>query len=50
MPFTRRALAALVPVLALIALTPDPIAFQLGPVPVYWYGVCYAVGLRSPTS
>ncbi len=44
MPFTP-ALAALVPVLALIALTPDPIAFQLGPVPVYWYGVCYAVGL-----
>ena len=32
MPFTP-ALAALVPVLALIALTPDPIAFQLGPDP-----------------
>ncbi len=23
----------------------DPIAFQLGPLPVYWYGIAYAVGL-----
>jgi len=37
--------ALLTPVLALIPITPDPIAFQLGPIPVYWYGVCYAVGL-----
>ena len=37
--------AALVSILAGIAVTPDPIAFQLGPIPVYWYGVCYAVGL-----
>jgi phosphatidylglycerol:prolipoprotein diacylglycerol transferase len=37
--------AALVSVLAAITFTPDPIAFQLGPIPVYWYGVCYAVGL-----
>jgi phosphatidylglycerol:prolipoprotein diacylglycerol transferase len=26
-------------------LTPDPILVHLGPVPVYWYGVCYALGL-----
>jgi phosphatidylglycerol:prolipoprotein diacylglycerol transferase len=38
-------LAAIMSVFAGIAVTPDPIAFQLGPVPVYWYGVCYAVGL-----
>ncbi len=25
--------------------TPDPIFIQLGPIPVYWYGICYAVGL-----
>ncbi len=24
---------------------PDPIAIQLGPLPVYWYGIAYAVGL-----
>ena len=23
----------------------DPIAFHLGPLPVYWYGIAYAVGL-----
>ena len=40
-------LALLTPVLALIAITPDPIAFHLGPFPVYWYGVCYAVGLAA---
>ena len=39
------ALAALAPVLALIAIIPDPIAFHLGPIPVAWYGICYAVGL-----
>ncbi len=27
------------------AITPDPILVQLGPVPVYWYGICYALGL-----
>jgi phosphatidylglycerol:prolipoprotein diacylglycerol transferase len=26
-------------------LTPDPILVQLGPIPVYWYGICYALGL-----
>ena len=26
-------------------LTPDPILIQIGPLPLYWYGVCYALGL-----
>ncbi len=25
--------------------TPDPVLIQLGSIPVYWYGICYAVGL-----
>ncbi len=29
----------------MLDFTPDPIAFQIGPVSVYWYGICYAVGL-----
>lgn len=29
----------------MIDFTLDPIAFQVGPLPVYWYGICYAVGL-----
>jgi phosphatidylglycerol:prolipoprotein diacylglycerol transferase len=37
--------ALLVPVLALIAITPEPIAIHLGPLPVFWYGICYAVGI-----
>jgi phosphatidylglycerol:prolipoprotein diacylglycerol transferase len=28
-----------------INVTPDPIAVQIGPIPVYWYGVAYALGL-----
>ncbi len=24
---------------------PDPILVHLGPIPVYWYGICYALGL-----
>jgi len=24
---------------------PDPVAIQLGPLPIYWYGIAYAVGL-----
>ena len=28
-------------------LTPDPIAFQIGPFPVQWYGITYAVGLTA---
>ena len=27
--------------------TPDPIAIQLGPIPVYWYGIGYALGLAA---
>ncbi len=30
---------------AMINFFVDPIAFQLGPLPVYWYGIAYAVGL-----
>ena len=29
----------------MIDWTPIPIAIQLGPIPLYWYGVAYAVGL-----
>jgi phosphatidylglycerol:prolipoprotein diacylglycerol transferase len=32
---------------ALIPITPDPVAFQLGPIPVLWYGVMYALGLAA---
>jgi phosphatidylglycerol:prolipoprotein diacylglycerol transferase len=42
-PFLLPAIA----VIALINITPDPVAIQLGPVPVLWYGVCYAVGLAA---
>jgi phosphatidylglycerol:prolipoprotein diacylglycerol transferase len=38
-------LASLVTVFAVISVTPDPIAVHLGPIPVYWYGICYAVGI-----
>jgi phosphatidylglycerol---prolipoprotein diacylglyceryl transferase len=31
----------------MIDITPNPIAFQLGPLPVYWYGIGYAVGLAA---
>ncbi|HEY6012863.1 MAG TPA: prolipoprotein diacylglyceryl transferase family protein, partial [Candidatus Limnocylindrales bacterium] len=27
--------------------TPNPIAIQLGPLPVYWYGIGYALGLAA---
>jgi phosphatidylglycerol:prolipoprotein diacylglycerol transferase len=29
----------------MIDVTPNPIAVQIGPLPVYWYGLGYAVGL-----
>ena len=29
----------------MIDFTPPSIAFQIGPVPVYFYGICYAIGL-----
>ena len=31
----------------MLDFTPDPIAFQLGPIPVYWYGIGYALGLAA---
>ena len=31
----------------MITFTPDPIAIQIGPVPVYWYGLGYALGLAA---
>ncbi len=31
----------------MIDFTPNPIAVQLGPLPVYWYGICYALGLLA---
>jgi phosphatidylglycerol:prolipoprotein diacylglycerol transferase len=37
----------LLPLVALINITPDPVAIQLGPIPVLWYGVCYALGLAA---
>jgi phosphatidylglycerol:prolipoprotein diacylglycerol transferase len=29
----------------MLDFTPNPIAIQLGPIPVYWYGIGYALGL-----
>ncbi len=37
----------LVSVLALITVFPDPIAFHLGPIPILWYGLGYAIGLAA---
>jgi len=31
----------------MFTLTPDPIAFRLGPLDVHWYGIAYAVGLAA---
>jgi phosphatidylglycerol:prolipoprotein diacylglycerol transferase len=31
----------------MLGFTPDPIAIQLGPIPVYWYGIGYALGLAA---
>ncbi len=31
----------------MIDFTPDPILVQLGGLPVYWYGLCYALGLTA---
>jgi phosphatidylglycerol---prolipoprotein diacylglyceryl transferase len=30
-----------------IDITPSPIAFSIGPLPVHWYGIAYAVGLAA---
>jgi phosphatidylglycerol:prolipoprotein diacylglycerol transferase len=32
---------------SVIDLTPDPIAFSIGPLAVHWYGIAYAVGLAA---
>jgi phosphatidylglycerol:prolipoprotein diacylglycerol transferase len=32
---------------ALIQFTPDPIAIHIGPLPLAWYGITYAVGLLA---
>jgi phosphatidylglycerol:prolipoprotein diacylglycerol transferase len=39
--------AIVLPILAAITFAPDPIAFQIGPLPVYWYGLAYMVGLAA---
>ena len=31
----------------MIDITPDSVAFTIGSIPVYWYGICYAVGLTA---
>jgi phosphatidylglycerol---prolipoprotein diacylglyceryl transferase len=31
----------------MLGFTPDPIAIELGPIPVYWYGIGYALGLAA---
>jgi phosphatidylglycerol:prolipoprotein diacylglycerol transferase len=31
----------------MLDFTPNPIAFQIGPLPVYWYGIGYAIGLAA---
>jgi phosphatidylglycerol---prolipoprotein diacylglyceryl transferase len=31
----------------MLDLTPDPVAFRIGPIPVQWYGIAYAVGLAA---
>ena len=31
----------------MLDFTPNPIALQLGPIPVYWYGIGYALGLAA---
>ena len=31
----------------MLDLTPDPVAFRIGPFPVHWYGIAYAVGLTA---
>ncbi len=32
---------------AMIDFTPSPIAFHLGPIAVYWYGIGYALGIAA---
>jgi phosphatidylglycerol:prolipoprotein diacylglycerol transferase len=37
----------LVSVIALITVFPDSVAFHLGPIPILWYGLGYAIGLAA---
>ena len=31
----------------LFDIPPDPVALQLGPITIGWYGLCYAIGLAA---
>ena len=31
----------------MLDVIPNPVAIQIGPIPVYWYGIGYAVGLAA---
>jgi len=31
----------------MIDFTPSPVALQVGPISIFWYGICYAVGLAG---
>ena len=31
----------------MLDFTPNPIALQVGPLPIYWYGIAYAVGIAA---
>src|SRR6185295_9347785 len=31
----------------MLDFTPNPIAIQIGPLPFYWYGIGYAIGLAA---
>ena len=31
----------------MLDFTPNPIALQIGSIPVYWYGIGYALGLAA---
>jgi phosphatidylglycerol---prolipoprotein diacylglyceryl transferase len=31
----------------MIDITPNSVAFTIGSIPIYWYGICYAVGLTA---
>ena len=47
MSLVASAAALVLPFAAGIAITPNPIAVQIGPFPVFWYGICYAIGLTA---
>src|SRR5665811_659174 len=45
MPVGGRSMRPRVHSPAMIDFTPSSIALQIGPLPLYWYGIAYAVGL-----